>query len=258
MTDRLKITFLGTGTSQGVPVIACPCPVCHSKDSKDKRLRSAILIEKRNTTVIIDTGPDFRYQMLRAGVKKLDAVLLTHQHKDHTAGLDDIRAFNYLQKKAMPVYCEKHVWDSLYNEFAYIFAENKYPGIPEIDPHMITDNDFFQIGAMKFRTIRVTHKELPVLGFRTDDFAYITDANVIPESEMEKLKGLKVLVINALRKKKHISHFTLSEALAIIKILKPKKAYLTHISHSMGFHRKITKELPDNVELAYDKLSFLL
>ncbi len=256
--DTLKITFLGTGTSQGVPVIACPCPVCQSSDSKDKRLRSSVLLEKGETKVVIDTGPDFRYQMLRAKVKKLDAILFTHSHKDHTAGMDDIRSFNYLQQKAMPVYCEKRVLKSLQSEFAYVFDDDKYPGIPEIEPHLITSGNRFQIGEIQFQSIRVMHAGLPVLGFRTNDFAYITDANLIDPIELEKLQGLKVLVINALRKKKHVSHFNLQEALEIIDLLKPEKAYLTHISHLMGFHEEVSRELPLNVELAFDKLEVTL
>ncbi len=252
--DTLKITFLGTGTSQGVPVIACPCPVCQSADSKDKRLRSSVLLEKGNTKIVIDTGPDFRYQMLRAKVKKLDAILFTHSHKDHIAGMDDIRSFNYLQREAMPVYCEKLVLKSLQNEFAYVFDDDKYPGVPEIEPHLISEDTTFQIGEMQFQSIRVMHAGLSVLGFRTNKFAYITDANFINPVELEKLKGLTVLVINALRKRKHISHFNLQEALEIVTLVNPKKAYLTHISHLMGFHREVSRELPENVSLAFDKL----
>ena len=256
--EPLKITFLGTGTSQGVPVIACPCPVCQSENPKDKRLRSSVLLEKGNTTVVIDTGPDFRYQMLRAEVKRLDAILFTHQHKDHTAGMDDIRSFNYLQQMAMPVYCEERVLKSLQNEFAYVFDDDKYPGIPEIEPHIITQDDTFDIGELSFQTIRVMHAGLPVLGFRTNDFAYITDANFIESSELEKLKGLKVLVINALRKRKHVSHFNLTEALEVIKLVNPEKAFLTHISHLMGFHEEVSRELPENVELAFDELEVVV
>ena len=256
--ESLKITFLGTGTSQGVPVIACPCPVCQSENPKDKRLRSSVLLEKGNTTVVIDTGPDFRYQMLRAEVKRLDAILFTHQHKDHTAGMDDIRSFNYLQQMAMPVYCEERVLKSLQNEFAYVFDDDKYSGIPEIEPHIISQDDTFDIGELSFQTIRVMHAGLPVLGFRTNDFAYITDANFIESSELEKLKGLKVLVINALRKRKHVSHFNLTEALEVIKLVNPEKAFLTHISHLMGFHEEVSRELPENVELAFDELEVVV
>jgi len=203
----MRVTFLGTGTSQGVPVVACGCDVCVNGTKKDHRLRTSILIEVENTFINVDAGPDFRYQMLRAKVKKLDAILFTHSHKDHTAGMDDIRSFNYLQRKAMPVYCEERVLKSLQNEFAYVFDDDKYPGIPEIEPHIISENNTFEIGEMSFQTIRVMHANLPVLGFRTNDFAYITDANFIDPDELKKLKGLKVLVINALRKKKHVSHF---------------------------------------------------
>lgn len=251
---KLKVTFLGTGTSQGVPVIACPCPVCQSYNDKDKRLRSSVLLEKGNTKIVIDTGPDFRYQMLRSKVKRLDAIVFTHAHKDHTAGMDDIRSFNYLQQRAMPVYCEEQVLNSLHNEFSYVFDDDKYPGIPRIKPHIISQNQQFQIGEIKFQTIRVMHAKLPVLGYRIDDFAYITDANFISPDELEKLKGLKILVINALREKKHISHFNLEEALEVIDIVNPEKTYLTHISHMMGFHKEVSRKLPKNVAIAYDKL----
>jgi len=251
---KLKVTFLGTGTSQGVPVIACDCPVCQSKNDKDKRLRSSILIEKGNTKIVIDTGPDFRYQMLRAKVKRLDAVLFTHAHKDHTAGMDDIRSFNYLQHSAMPVYCEELVLKSLKNEFAYVFEDDKYPGVPEIEPHIILPDNSYKVGNIEFHTIRVMHAHLPVMAFRINNFAYITDANYIEPTSLNRLQGLDVLVINALRKKHHVSHFNLQEALEVIEKLKPKKAYLTHISHLMGFHQEVSKELPANVELAHDML----
>lgn len=256
--NTLKITFLGTGTSQGVPVIACKCPVCKSTDVHDKRLRSSILIEKNDTVIVIDTGPDFRYQLLRANVEKLDAVFFTHAHKDHTAGLDDIRSFNFIQKKPMPVYCEENVLKALKREFIYIFEEHKYPGIPEIIPHIIEPDTILKVGDIDMQPIRILHMKLPILGFRIDNFAYITDADAIPEYEMEKLKGLKVLVINALRKMKHISHFNLERALQVIDILKPEQAYLTHISHLMGLHMNVSKELPSNIALAYDKLEVRL
>lgn len=252
--EKLKVTFLGTGTSQGVPVIACPCPVCQSKDKKDKRLRSSVLLEKGNTKIVIDTGPDFRYQMLRAKVKSLDAILFTHAHKDHTAGMDDIRSFNYLQRSAMPVYCEERVLNSLHNEFAYVFDDDKYPGIPEIESHNIVPNEIYKVGDIVFQTIRVMHARLPIVGFRIDNFAYITDANYIAPESLKQLEGLEILVLNALRKRHHVSHFNLQEALEVIEKLKPRKAYLTHISHLMGFHREVSKELPDHVELAYDML----
>ena len=250
----MKITFLGTGTSQGVPVIACECPVCQSNDTKDKRLRSSVLIETDNKTFVIDAGPDFRQQMLRANVKKIDAILLTHEHKDHVGGLDDVRAFNYVQKKPVDIYAENRVTEAIKSkEFAYVFAEKRYPGIPKMNLHEII-NKAFKIDNTDIIPVRGLHLELPVFGFRISKFAYITDMNYISKKEKEKLFDLDILIINALRKKSHISHFTLDEALAIIEELKPKRAYLTHISHALGFYKKTSKELPPNVFLAYDNL----
>jgi len=252
----LKITFLGTGTSQGVPVIACDCEICQSKDPHDTRLRTSALIEANDQTIIIDTGPDFRYQILRAGVKKLDAVLFTHQHRDHIAGLDDIRSFNFKQKMAIPIYGNSFVVEQIMREFHYVF-ESKYPGIPQVEIHEITNQEF-KIGNLNILPVKVLHHKLPVFGFRLDDFTYITDANSIPKDEFAKIVGTKVLVLNALQKDDHISHFTLDEALEVIEQIKPEKAYLTHISHKLGFHEKISKELPSNVMLAYDGLSLTL
>ena len=249
----MKLTFLGTGTSQGVPIIACKCPVCLSTDKRDKRLRSSVLIEVDGQNIVIDSGPDFRYQMLRAKVEKLDAIIFTHEHKDHTAGLDDVRAFNWVNKKAVDIYAEERVQASLKQEFAYVFAEFRYPGIPQIKLWTV-ENKAFHINETEILPIRVRHFKLPVYGYRIGDLAYITDANFISTEEKEKLKGLKVLVVNALRKEKHLSHFTLSEALALIDELKPEVAYLTHISHQLGFYEEVSKELPDNVFLAYDGL----
>jgi phosphoribosyl 1,2-cyclic phosphate phosphodiesterase len=252
----MKITFLGTGTSQGVPVIACKCEVCMSSDFKDKRLRSSVLIEKNNTVLVIDAGPDFRQQMLTAKVEKLDAVLLTHEHKDHISGLDDVRSYNYLQKKPMDIYAEKRVCENIMNfDFAYVFAETKYPGIPQMNMREIENKEFF-INDIKILPIRGIHMYLPVLGFRIENFAYITDMNYISEEEKEKLLNLDVLVINALRRKPHISHFNLEEALEIIAEVKPKKAFLTHISHYLGLNEIVNKELPENVFLAFDMLNF--
>ncbi|RZT96679.1 phosphoribosyl 1,2-cyclic phosphate phosphodiesterase [Ancylomarina subtilis] len=250
----MKLTFLGTGTSQGIPIIACKCPVCLSTDKKDKRLRTSALVEVDGQTIVIDSGPDFRYQMLRANVQQLDAILFTHEHKDHTAGLDDVRAFNWVNKRAIDVYAEKRVQASLKQEFAYVFAEFRYPGIPQLNL-IDVDNKAFQINSTRILPIRAMHLKLPVFGYRIGDMAYITDANYIPAEEKEKLKGLKVLVLNALRREKHLSHFTLSEALALIEELKPEKAYLTHFSHQLGFHQEISKELPENVFMAYDGLA---
>lgn len=249
----MKITFLGTGTSQGVPLIACECEVCKSQDLRDKRLRCSILVESKGKTIVVDTGPDFRQQMLRENVKRIDAVLFTHEHKDHIAGLDDIRAFNFILKKRMQVFASQRVQDAIKREFAYIFADFKYPGIPEID--LITiENTNFQVEDVAVIPIQVMHYKLPVFGFRFGDFVYITDANLIAPEEKEKIKGCKVLVINALRRQAHISHFTLAEALELIEELKPEKAYLTHISHQLGKHQDVANELPANVFQAYDGL----
>jgi phosphoribosyl 1,2-cyclic phosphate phosphodiesterase len=250
---ELRVTFLGTGTSQGVPVIGCKCSVCVSENDKDKRLRSSVLIEQENITLIVDTGPDFRQQMLRANVGKLDAVLFTHEHRDHLAGLDDIRAYNFIQQQPMDVYAEERVFRALNYEFPYIFAEKKYPGVPQLKVNIISNREF-RINGIQIIPIRVMHYRLPVLGYRIGRFAYITDANFISEEEMEKLIGVKYLVINALRKEKHISHFSLDQALYIIQQLSPKRAYITHLSHQMGLHDSLQKALPSNVIISYDGL----
>ena len=248
----MKITVLGSGTSQGVPVIACECPVCTSTNEKDYRRRCSILVEHNDSTIVIDTGPDFREQMLRAKVKKLDAVVFTHEHKDHVAGLDDIRAFNFLNNgKEMEVFASKRVQKALKREFEYVFAENKYPGVPEIHLNNIGDQEF-KAGEILLLPINVMHYKLPVKCFRIKNFAYVTDANFIEDSEKQKLVGVEVLIINALRKEKHISHFNLEEALDLIRELNPKQAFLTHISHLMGKHDDVEKELPSNVRIAYD------
>jgi len=254
----LELIFLGTGTSQGVPLIACDCNVCTSQDSKDKRLRSSVLVRTSQTTLVVDTGPDFRQQMLRENVRVLDAVLFTHEHKDHIAGLDDVRAYNFILKKKMPVYATERVIKALQREFYYIFNDEKYPGIPEIDIHLI-DNQAFYIQDIHIQPVELLHYKLPVLGFIFNQrLAYITDANYISSPEKNKLKNLDVLIINALRREKHISHFTLQEALDIIQELQPKKAYLTHISHQLGTYKEVSKELPQNVFLAYDGLKITL
>jgi phosphoribosyl 1,2-cyclic phosphate phosphodiesterase len=249
----MKVTFLGTGTSQGVPVIACPCEVCSSADSRDNRLRCSILLEYGDKTVVVDTGPDFRQQMLRYGVKNLDAVIYTHEHKDHLAGLDDVRAFNYFQRKYMDLYVSSYVEEALRREFAYVFAEEKYPGIPLIRLHRIT-NSVFNVFGKEFLPVEVMHYKLPVFGYRTGDFCYITDAKSINDEELDKMRGAKVIVLNALRRETHISHFTLDEAVEILSDLKPEKAYLTHLSHQMGLHSEVEKQLPDFIRIAYDGL----
>ena len=250
----MKVTFLGTGTSQGVPVIACDCEVCLSSDSHDKRLRVSVLVEDNSRALVIDSGPDFRYQMLRAGVKHLDAILFTHEHKDHVAGLDDVRAFNYKQQTEIDVYAHKRVQNALKNEFHYIFSEAKYPGIPRLELHEIRDDEPFYVSGIHIIPVSVMHFQLPVYGFRIGDFSYITDAKTISESEREKIKGSKVLVINALQKENHVSHLTFDEALQLAKEIGAEKTYLTHISHRLGIHKEISEELPDGVYLAYDGL----
>lgn len=250
----MKFTFLGTGTSQGVPIIGCSCPVCTSTDSRDKRLRTAALIESNGTVIALDAGPDFRQQMLLANVKKLDAILLTHEHRDHIAGLDDVRAFNFLQKKPMDIWGEARVLEAIQNEFSYVFADYKYPGSPEMNLHRI-DGDRFVVEGIEIMPIRAYHYKMPVYGFRIGDLAYITDANSIPEAEMKKLRGVEVLVINALRKEKHISHFSLQEAIDLINTIKPRTAYLTHMGHQMGLYQEVQNELPANIYLAYDGLT---
>jgi phosphoribosyl 1,2-cyclic phosphate phosphodiesterase len=253
----VKITFLGTGTSQGVPLIACTCEVCTSEDPRDKRLRTSILVECEGISIVVDTGPDFRQQMLREKVKKLDAVVFTHEHKDHIAGLDDIRAFNFILKRKIDVYASDRVQDAIRREFAYIFSDTKYPGIPEIELHTI-QNKPFEIQGIPIIPIEVLHYKLSVFAFRFGDFVYITDANAISQQEKKKIVGCKILVINALRRQAHVSHFTLQEALDLIAELKPEKAYLTHISHQLGKHSNIEKELPNGVFQAYDGLQIQL
>jgi phosphoribosyl 1,2-cyclic phosphate phosphodiesterase len=254
---NIKAIFLGTGTSQGIPVIACGCNVCNSNDRKDKRLRSAMLLQINEKNIVIDAGPDFRQQMLKAKVKTLRAILITHEHVDHIFGLDDIRSFNWIQKHPTDVYAEKRVQESIKRIFNYVFTETNYPGIPKMTLHLI-DNQPFHIDAIPFIPIRCFHHNLPVYGFRVGDFSYITDTNYIPPEEMEKLMGTKILVINALRREKHISHFNLIQALEVIGSVKPEKAFLTHISHGFGTHREIESWLPENVFAAHDGQSIQL
>jgi len=250
----LKLTFLGTGTSQGVPVIACNCEVCKSDDGRDKRLRASVMLQTDTTTVVIDSGPDFRQQMLREKVTSLDGILITHQHKDHIAGLDDVRAFNYVQKKSMNVYGNSQVTEAIKREFAYSFSADKYPGVPEINLITITHPHFY-VNDLLVTPIHVMHLKLPIYAYRIKNITYITDASFISEPEKQKIYGTEILVVNALRIQKHISHFNLDQALELIQQIKPGKAYLTHISHQMGLHNTVNAQLPENVFLAYDGLS---
>jgi phosphoribosyl 1,2-cyclic phosphate phosphodiesterase len=250
----LKITFLGTGTSQGVPVIACECPVCQSSDPRDNRLRTSLLLETEDVTLLFDAGPDFRQQMLREKVKKLDAIIITHEHKDHIAGMDDVRAFNYKSQDAIDIYAEDRVQKAIKHEFSYAFTEYKYPGIPRMRLNDIPEYGF-NIKGIGIVPVRVRHMNLEIYGFRIGNFGYITDANYIPEQSKEKLFGVKYLVVNALRKEKHISHFSLREALDFIREISPRKAFITHISHQMGLHKDVSLELPPGILLGYDGLS---
>ncbi len=238
-------------------MIGCTCRTCLSGDPRDKRLRSSLLVEWNGQNLVIDSGPDFRQQMLREEVKKLDAIVYTHAHKDHIAGLDDVRAFNFIHQKPMDLFAEELVIKQIRKEFAYVFAEHKYPGIPEVLIHRI-DTRPFSVGTIRIIPIRAFHYHLPVLGFRIGGLTYITDANLIPEEEMKKIEGTRVLILNALRKRQHISHFTLGEAIGIMERIRPERGYLTHISHQMGPAEEIEKELPDGVHMAYDGLKLVL
>jgi phosphoribosyl 1,2-cyclic phosphate phosphodiesterase len=253
----LKITFLGTGTSQGVPVIGCTCEVCRSLDYRDKRLRTSVHIDTGNLSLVIDTGPDFRQQMLRENIVRLDAVLFTHSHKDHTAGLDDVRAYNFLQGMDMPVYAHDYVLKQLTTEYAYAFEPHRYPGIPRLTLVAVDDNTF-SIGGIEVTPLPVLHLNMPVYGYRIGDFSYITDANAIPESTLQKIRGSKILVLNALQREKHISHFNLEEAVAMAQKIGAEKTYLTHASHKMGLHKVVDAELPSGITLAYDGLTVTL
>lgn len=249
----LTITFLGTGTSSGVPMIACDCDVCTSTDLKDKRLRTSILVESSKTTIVVDTTPDFRYQMLRAKVKRLDAVLFTHPHKDHIAGLDDVRAYNFFQGQPVNIYANSLTEEAIKREFAYAFSDKKYPGVPNIELNTIT-MDPFTIGDIYIIPILVWHLKMPVLAFRFGKFTYITDANRIDDLEITKAKGSEVIVLNALRQKQHISHYSLNEAIDVVQSLQIPEAYFIHLSHQMGKHTEIEEKLPSGMHLAYDGL----
>jgi len=250
----MKVTFLGTGTSQGVPVIACNCEVCTSSDKRNNRLRTSILIETKDKKIVVDSGPDFRYQLLREKVKDLDAVLFTHEHKDHIAGLDDIRPFNYLLHKVIDVYATERVQTALKREFYYIFAETKYHGLPQINLHTVNKGEAFQIGKSTIIPFEVMHHLLPITGYRIGDFTYITDAKNISAESFTKITGTKILVLNALQKEPHISHFTLNEAIAFAQKVGAETTYLTHISHNLGLHDVVETDLPSNIKLAYDGL----
>lgn len=249
----MTVTFLGTGTSQGVPVIGCDCAVCISKMPQDNRLRTSVFIESPEANIVIDSGPDFRYQMLRSGIRKLDAIIFTHGHKDHIAGLDDVRAYNFFQQKPMEVYANEDTIDSLKREFAYVFDNKTYPGIPQINIHEI-NGEPFEINGLRIVPIRVLHYRLEVLGFRIGDFTYITDANYIAPEELDKIRGSKTLVLNALRHEEHISHFTLRQAIDIATEVGVPETYFTHISHQLGLHEDIDRHLPTGMHLAYDGL----
>ena len=276
-----RLEFLGTGTSQGVPMIGCGCEVCRSADVRDKRLRASVLVEYEGLKILVDAGPDFRQQMLRAGVSHVDAILLTHNHKDHTGGLDDIRAFNYLEKKASEIYCEQYVEDSLRMEYGYAFAEKKYPGAPEWHVHIIDEKPFTikaggpyevltwehgkgyvrsvageddPVKSVEIIPIRGMHYKLPVLGFRFGNIAYCTDMNYIPEEEFEKLQGLDHFVINCVKYGKHISHYSIEEAVEVARKVGAKHSWLTHLSHQLPRHTELLAELPAGIQPAYDGL----
>lgn len=258
MDDRLRITFLGTGTSQGIPIIGSKHPVCLSEDPKDKRLRVSILISYRGTNIVVDCGPDFRQQLLSNPIERLDAILFTHEHADHTAGIDDIRPF-FFRQGDIPIYALDRVIESLKTRFDYVFADkDRYPGAPAVKVNLIDKNSPFTVKDIKIIPIEAYHNRLPILGFRVGDFAYLTDVKKMEDDELGKLNGLKVLVVNALRIEPHYSHFNLDEALAFAETIGAEKTYFTHISHLLGFHAEVEKRLPKNVRLAYDNLKITL
>lgn len=254
----MKITFLGTGTSHGVPMIACDCEVCRSANKKDKRLRCAVWIQTEDASIVIDTGPDFRYQMLRANVKHLDAIVFTHGHKDHIAGMDDVRAYNYFDKRAMQIYATEETQEALRREYSYVFNNPNYPGVPQLVVNTINAGEPFTINGLTITPIRVLHYKLEVLGFRIGNFTYITDANYIAPEELAKAAGSEVFVISALRHEPHISHYTLAEAIEVAKAAHVGTTYFTHISHQLGLYDDVEGTLPEHMHLAYDGLTLEL
>jgi phosphoribosyl 1,2-cyclic phosphate phosphodiesterase len=251
----MHVTFLGTGTSQGIPVIACRCDICTSSDPRDHRLRSSILVETCGLRIVVDCGPDFRQQMLREDIRSIDAILVTHAHKDHLGGLDDVRAFNYILQRPAAVYATPEVQKQIRREYSYAFGGDRYPGVPEIDLIKFGKRPF-HIQSLKVIPVRALHfgEDHYVYGFRIGAFTYLTDVYRISEEEKDKIRGSKVIVVNALRKKPHYSHMNLDEALALLEELKPERGFLTHISHQMGLHAVVEKDLPANVRMAYDGL----
>lgn len=250
----MKITFLGTGTSTGVPVIGCQCRICQSTDERDKRLRSSILWEMEDVSIIIDAGPDFRMQLIRAKCSKIDAILITHKHYDHVGGLDDVRGLNYTMKRPIDIYAEKYHAEAIRNNLGYVFEVNKYPGVPQINLNVI-DNKPFDVRGVRVEPIRIMHAKMKIFGYRIGNCAYVTDASYIPEESMKKLEGCDTLVINALREEPHMSHLSISQAIEVIERLKPKRAYLTHIGHEFGLYEEMNDRLPDGVFMAYDGLT---
>ena len=249
----MRLTFLGTGTSQGVPVIACGCAVCQSQDKRDRHLRTSALVETdEGKNILIDIGPDFREQMLRERVSHLDSILITHAHRDHVGGLDDIRSFNYVQHCKMEIFCNREARTAIERDYHYIFAYHEFPGLPEANLHELSGNEPFEAAGVEVMPVKAMHKDLPILGYRIGKLGYITDANHIEPRELDKLRGVDVLVVNALRKAKHFSHFCLEEALEVIKEVAPSRAYITHVSHEMGLYAEVNGELPEGVQIACD------